>query len=75
MIIQPDERDFYIKLGYRLRSTRTKLGITLDEIASVIDMPPMHFEKYENAELAIPVYHLFPVLEYMKYPIELGNIN
>lgn len=75
MIIQPDDYEFYRRLGAKLRAVRISRGISPDAVAAAANITVEQLEKYENAELAIPVYHMFPILKFMDYPSELNDLQ
>ena len=75
MIVKPGEEDFYVRSGYKLRSARSKLGLSAEEIAKHIGITTDLLDKYEKGILAIPVYHFIPILQFMGFPEELENLK
>ncbi len=71
MIINPGEEEFYQRLGMRLRAARERLGMAASDIARIVDIDVEQLQDYENAVLAIPIYHMLPIAEFLGYPPEL----
>lgn len=71
MIIHPDERAFCNALGAALRDFRVARGLSLEQMAEIGESTAEYWEKYENAELQIPLYQFLPVFLHFKYPPEL----
>ncbi len=73
--IDSSQRQFYENLGRKLRSARIARNMSADELATAAGISLEQFYAYENAELAIPIYHLIPILKYLEYPPELDTLS
>ena len=75
MRINPEEKEFYISLGKKIKLARDRLGLSSATVAAAIGVNVDQLEKYENAVLAILVYHFITLLQYMKFAKELENLK
>ncbi len=75
LIVPENERDFYVRLGAALRKVRGKRGISIEALAAVANITPERLTQYEDAQLAMPVYHLIPIMQYLDFPPELEARN
>ncbi len=74
LIVGDENREFYTKLGKTITKTRSERGISLEKLAEIADISPEQLAAYESGNLAIPVYTLIPILQFMKYPPEFDNL-
>ncbi len=70
-IITEKDRNFYVRLGNAMRDVRVSRGVSVAEVAAAAGISAECLIKYENAELAIPVYQLIPIMQYFDFPPEL----
>ncbi len=73
LIIPTTERDFYLRLGAALRAARAARDISIDTLAAAAGISTETLVQYEDAKIAIPVYHLIPIMQFMEYPPELES--
>ncbi len=64
-IIANDEQDFYTKIGQMIREIRTSKNISQEELAKSLNTTPEFIDAYENATLAIPIYHFMELCKIM----------
>ncbi len=75
LIVTDEHREFYTKLGATIRKTRTERGISVEALAAAAQITPEQLTAYENAELAVPIYTMMPIMQFMNYPPEFDKLG
>ncbi len=73
--VNASEREFYKKLGQKLRNARTARGVSVEDLAAVAEITPDVMTAYEEGTLEIPIYHLIPMLKKLEFPPELDTLS
>lgn len=73
-IIANDEQDFYTKIGQMIREIRTSKNISQEELAKSLNTTPEFIDAYENATLAIPIYHFMELCKIMDCYNDFDNV-
>ena len=61
---------FYKMLGEILVGMRQKQGRTFEDVACILDIPPMTFYKWENGTRKIPLQILYKLCKFYKVSID-----
>ena len=73
-IITNGEQDFYTKIGQKIRDIRTSKNISQAELAKSLNTTSEFIEAYENATVAIPIYHFMELCKIMDCYNDFDNI-
>lgn len=64
-IIADGEQDFYTKIGQMIRDIRINKNISQEELAKSLNTTSEFIDAYENATIAIPIYHFMELCKIM----------
>ncbi|MDW2958886.1 MAG: helix-turn-helix transcriptional regulator [Alphaproteobacteria bacterium] len=73
-IITNGEQDFYTKIGQKIRDIRTSKNISQAELAKSLNTTSEFIEAYENATVAIPIYHFMELCKIMDCYNDFDNV-
>ena len=62
--------DVYGHVGQRLRGLRTEQRMTQAEVASILDISPQQYQKYEDAQSRCSLPYLIALADFYAVPIE-----
>ena len=74
-IIPEGEQEIYEIIGNTIRDARDARNLTQQEVADVLGIGVEVLDAYENAEIAVPVYHFLEIAKYMKWPPEFDEMQ
>lgn len=74
-IIPQGEEKNYELIGSTIRNVRMKRNISQNDLAKVLNVDVEVIDAYENAEIAVPIYHFLDIAEYMKWPSEFDEMH
>lgn len=74
-VIPEGEQEIYDLIGKTICDARAARNITQQEIADALDIDVDVVVAYENAEIAVPVYHFLEIAKYMKWPKEFDEMQ
>ena len=74
-IIPEGEQEIYDFIGKTIRDARVARNISQQEIADALEIDIEVVNAYENAEIAVPVYHFLEIAKYMKWPPEFDEMQ
>lgn len=69
------EENFYKKIGETIRSARLARNVSVADLAGVLQVGVDVIEAYENADLAIPIYHFLEIAKFMNWPAEFDELQ
>lgn len=73
-IIANGEQDFYTKIGQKIRDIRTSKNISQAELAKSLNTTSEFIDAYENATVAIPIYHFMELCKIMDCYNDFDNV-
>ncbi len=73
--INPGDGDFYARLGRAVRELRVSRGVSADVLAKHIGVDIAQLQKYEDGQIAMPIYHFLPIAQFFDYPDELNKLG
>ncbi len=69
------EELFYKTIGETLRNARIARNISQDDLAAVLQVGVDVIDAYEQATLAIPIYHFLEIAKFMGWPAEFDEMQ
>ncbi len=74
-VIPEGEQEVYDLIGKTIRDARVARDISQKDIADALDIDVDVIDAYENAEIAVPVYHFLEIAKFMKWPTEFDEMQ
>jgi transcriptional regulator with XRE-family HTH domain len=74
-IIPDGEQEIYDLIGKTIHDVRVARNVSQQEIADALNIDVEFVNAYENAEIAVPVYHFLEIAKYMKWPTEFDELQ
>jgi len=69
------EEKFYKKVGQTIRNARQTRNVSPQDLASALQVDVNVIEDYEQANVAIPIYHFLEIAKFLKWPPEFDEIQ
>ena len=74
-VIPEGEQEVYDLIGKTIRDARVARNISKKDIADVLELDVDVIDAYENAEIAVPLYHFLEIAKFMKWPPEFDEMQ